>query len=204
VSARRFAVALLASLAVLLALPALRSLREVSLTGAVLLAQLAIASAPRSAGDDAWRASLWSAGALLPAIGLAVGLDVARGVSVSRTLPFALAGWLVLVAWSFAASAVGSSTRARNVFAGLWLAALPGSAVLWAALAWAPRTSAEDHAPGAVLAGVNALVWLQRSTRAGGLAETEASAGTAPLLLALLVALAVWLVRRRHAARSLP
>jgi hypothetical protein len=202
VSARALACALLASLALILVEPALASWEGVSLSGGVLLVFLSIASAPRSAVLDApWRTGLSSASAALPALGLAIGLDLARGVPSGRLVVASAAASAIVALWSFAASLASSTGRARSLFAALWIAALPGSAVLWAALAWAPAGRGATTAPGASLAGANALVWLHRWTRVGGLSTVEPASAAAPLVLALLALVAV-LVARRPAESS--
>jgi hypothetical protein len=144
-----------------------------SLSALLWLFALALLPYPRAGAEDGEKplvTTAWLALALLPPLGLTLGLDLARGTieparAAWTTLGFAalLAAWTGLAVWA------APNARRRARYRDAWLLVVPGLATLTLALAWVPRGADDGRA--ARFWALSPLVLAQRAARAGGAGE---------------------------------
>ena len=157
---------------------------------------LILAPFPRrgDAAEPLVRALLSVTSLLVAPLGLAVGLDLARGAAPLALALGVGAGVASLLLWTAAAELAVRAESVRGLQSALWFGAFPGSAALASALLFAPRSAAQEPARLASWIALNPLAALLRWGRPGGLADLD----PAGLLLSILAAgLALALVRAR-------
>lgn len=160
---------------------------------ALWLVALFALSFPRARADEerAGRSALLELLWLAPPLGLALGLDLARGQSGLRAagLTLGLAG--LCLGWSALAAQAARRPETRARYRDVWLLLVPGLAALALALSWVPRGAGDP--PGARLFSASPLVLAQRAALPGG---AEARTALEFALAFGLLALAALFTRR--------
>lgn len=132
------------------------------------LVAFALLTCPRRAAAEeaAWRVSARLLCALTPPLGLALGLDLARGAE-ARSAWLVTAGFAVLFAgWSLLGEHAAQSARRRARYGDAWLVLVPGAAALAMALFFAPSRSVGAGVP--AFWSLSPLVLAQRAALPGG------------------------------------
>jgi len=128
---------------------------------------------------------------LAPPLGLALGLDLARGLAPLRATFMTLGLAALCLGWSALAAAAARVPAARARYRDLWLLLGPGLAALALALSWVPRGAGDGR--GARLFSASPLVLAQRAALPGG---AEACTAFEFVLAFLVLALAALGTRR--------
>jgi len=146
-------------------------------------------SFPRARADaepalrSAGLALLW----LAPPLGLALGLDLARGMPAPRATALTLGLGTLCLGWSALAAQAARAEATRARYRDAWLVAVPGLAALALALVFVPRAAGAP--PGARLFSASPLVLAQRTALPGGAEFRTAFEFVLAFLLLLLATL---------------